>query len=79
MEYGEQLTNMLRRLSDANQALLAWDLIAEQKRLSPDAPRPHIKRPSLSRRALKLQLVLLMADMSRLQQEISAAPLFSAN
>jgi hypothetical protein len=75
----DQLRNLARRLSETNQALLAWDEIAAQRALPPDAAPRHIARPRLSRRALKLQLVFLLADMSRLEQEISMAPLFSAN
>jgi hypothetical protein len=77
--YLDQLGNLARRLSETNQALMVWDEIAAQRQLTPDAPNPPIKRPRLSRRALKLQLVLLLADMSRLEQEIFAAPLMSSN
>lgn len=78
MEYLDQLRNMGRRLADANGALLVWDQINAEKR-KPVAQRQHIEPPRLSRQALKLQLVLLMADMSRLEQEICAAPHASVN
>ena len=79
MEHLAQLRNLAQRLSDANTALLTWDQIQEHKML-PKAERPvGPKRPRLSRQALKLQLVFLMADMSRLEQEIFAAPMLSAN
>ncbi|HEX6513302.1 MAG TPA: hypothetical protein VF157_13445 [Chloroflexota bacterium] len=73
MEHLDQLRSLGQRLADANGALLAWDRIEAQKRL-PRARREPIERPALSRRALKLQLVFLLADMSRLEQEICAAP-----
>lgn len=80
--YIDQLRNLARRLSETNQALMVWDEIAAQPSAS-DGPvavsAEPIKRPKLSRRALKLQLVLLLADMSRLEQEIFAAPLMSSN
>ena len=76
MEYLDQLRNLGQRLTDANGALMVWDRIDAQKAL-PRAQRQPISRPRLSRRALKLQLVLLMADMSRLEQEICAAPYLS--
>lgn len=77
--YFDQLRNLAQRLSDTNQALMVWDEIAAQRKLPVDTPRVHLNRPKLSRRALKLQLVLLLADMSRLEQEIFAAPLMSTN
>jgi hypothetical protein len=77
--YLDQLRTLACRLRETNQALMAWDAIAAQRRLPPGAQRRRIKRPKLSRRALKLQLVLLLADMSRLEQEIFAAPLLSSN
>ncbi|HLQ34612.1 MAG TPA: hypothetical protein VK457_18155 [Chloroflexota bacterium] len=74
MEFSDQLMTLARRLEQTNAALLVWDRIEAQKRL----PRPErgepIARPPLNRRALKLQLILLLADLSRFEQEISAAP-----
>ena len=79
MEYAAQLMNLARRLESTNRALLVWDAIEAQKR-RPEAERGMpIERPHLSRQALKLQLILLLADMSRLEQEISAAPLLVGN
>ena len=79
MEHLVQLRNLAQRLSDANSALLIWDQIDEQRTLPRSERAVDLKRPRLSRQALKLQLVFLMADMSRLEQEICAAPLMSAN
>jgi len=79
MEHLAQLRSLAQRLSDANAALIAWDQIEAQKRLPRAERDASIKRPPLSRQALKLQLVFLMADMSRLEQEICAAPMMSAN
>jgi hypothetical protein len=79
VEYTDQLRNLGRRLADANGALLVWDQI-EARRMMPKAQRgAPIPRPELSRQALKLQLILLLADVSRLEQEISAAPALSIN
>ena len=79
MEYAAQLMNLARRLESTNRALMIWDAI-EARQLRPKAERgAPIERPHLSRRALKLQLILLLADMSRLEQEISAAPLLVGN
>ena len=79
MEYLAQLRTLGQRLADANGALMAWDQIDARDR-SPDAEGGEpIALPKLNRRALKLQLVFLVADMSRLEQEICAAPLLSAN
>lgn len=77
--YLDQLRNLACRLSETNQALMVWDQITAQRELPLGASRQRIRRPKLSRRALKLQLVLLLADMSRLEQEIFAAPLMSRN
>ncbi|MFI5266324.1 MAG: hypothetical protein ACHQ7M_03005 [Chloroflexota bacterium] len=79
MEYLDQLRNLGRRLADANAGLIAWDSIEGQGRLPKAAGGESVKRPRLSRRALKLQLILLMADMSRLEQEIGMAAVLSAN
>lgn len=79
VDYLDQLRNLAQRLADANAGLIAWDGIAARKRLpSADRGAP-IKRPRLSRQALKLQLILLIADMSRLQQEIGMINVLSHN
>jgi hypothetical protein len=79
MEYQNQLIHLARRLEATNNGLLTWDAIEARKR-RPKAQRgAPIPRPKLSRRALKLQLVLLLADMSRLEQELSAAPYLVRN
>ncbi len=57
---------------------MVWDQIEAQERL-PAAVREPIEAPELSRRALKTQLILLMADMSRLEQEIFAAAVVGNN
>ena len=77
--YLDQLRTLAQRLSETNQALIVWDEIAAQRQQPVRSRAAPIKRPKLSRRALKLQLVLLLADMSRLEQEIFAAPLMSRN
>lgn len=80
--YIGQLRNLARRLSETNQALMVWDEIAAQRSAldtPPGSLQKHLDQPQLSRQALKLQLVLLLADMSRLEQEIFAAPLMSSN
>ena len=79
MEYIDQLRSLARRLSDANTSLLVWDEIEAQKRLPGPQRGQAPPRPKLSRQALKLQLILLIADMCRLEQEISAARVLSTN
>ncbi len=79
VEYVDQLRNLARRLADANASLMAWDGIDAQKRLPKARRGQPARQPRLSRRALKLQLILLMADMSRLEQEIGMATVLSAN
>jgi len=79
MEYADQLRTMALRLSETNQSLITWGVIAAQRRLAPGEPRQDVSQPRLSRRALKLQLIMLLADMSRLEQEISAGAVFTRN
>ena len=79
VEYLDQLRTLAQRLANANAALIDWDRIAERQRLPRTERGAPIARPRLSRQALKLQLILLMADMSRLQQEIGMASVLSAN
>lgn len=80
MEHLAQLRTLAQRLSDANTALLAWDQIEARKELPPSQRGEPIRPPKLSRQALKVKLVFLLADMSRLEQEICAAPyMMSAN
>ncbi len=77
MEHLAQLWTMAQRLAKANAALMVWDEIDAQKDAGVAAPG--IEPPQLSRQALKVQLVLLIADMCRLEQEICAAPYMSKN
>ena len=79
VEYLDQLRNLGRRLADANAALIVWDEIDAQKRLPGPAPTLSREKPRLSRQALKVQLIMLMADMSRLEQEICSAPYATIN
>jgi hypothetical protein len=79
VEYIDQLRTLGCRLRDANAALMVWDNIDAQKRLPRAERAERIKAPRLSRTALKLQLILLMADMSRLEQEIGMASVLSLN
>jgi hypothetical protein len=80
VEYLDQLRTLGRRLTDANAGLMAWDRIeAQQRSLSAQSAVADVQPPALSRRALKLQLILLVADMSRLEQEIGMASVLSAN
>jgi len=79
VEYLDQLRNLGHRLADANAGLMAWDSIEAQKHVSKAERGDPATPPSLSRQALKLQLILLMADMSRLEQEIGMASVLSAN
>jgi hypothetical protein len=79
MNFLDQLRTLGHRLADANGALLVWDQIDARQHLPGQQQGEPIKPPRLSRQALKLQLIFLMADMSRLEQEICAAPLLSAN
>src|SRR5579884_280558 len=79
MEYQNQLMHLARRLEATNNGLLTWDAIEARKRRTKAQRGAPIPRPKLSRRALKLQLVLLLADMSRLEQELSAAPYLVRN
>ena len=79
VEYLDQLRNLGCRLAEANAGLMVWDGIEAQKRLPRVDRGDPLKRPKLSRRAIKLQLILLMADMSRLEQEIGMASVLSAN
>jgi hypothetical protein len=78
MEHLAQLRTMAQRLSKANAALMVWDEIDAQRQ-SGVADTPALEPPVLSRQALKVQLVLLIADMCRLEQEICAAPFMSKN
>ncbi|MGH2364028.1 MAG: hypothetical protein ACRDHX_05170 [Chloroflexota bacterium] len=58
---------MSLRLSRLNQALATWDAV--------DAgvvPPGGAQRPELDRRALRTSLVMLIGDMSRLEQELCA-------
>ncbi len=79
MEYLDQLRSLAQRLARANAALITWDEIDARDRLPAEQQGEPIEPPALSRQALKLQLIFLVADMSRLQQEICAAPLMVAN
>lgn len=70
---------MAQRLSKANAALMTWDEIDARRGLAEEQRGPEIETPALGRQALKVQLVLLIADMCRLEQEVCAAPLMSKN
>lgn len=76
MDHAAQLRTMVDRLSRANQDLLCWDHIDAAGRAGVACV---VERPALVRQALKLQLILLMADISRLQQEMAAATVYSTN
>ena len=78
MDYVSQLRSLALRLERTNSALRIWDEIDAQKHMPP-AERKPITRPVLSRRALKTELIMLLADMSRVEQEIGAAGHVSEN
>ncbi len=78
MEHVDQLRTMAGRLSRLNQALQAWDTIEAEVEL-PAGERTPVDKPDLSRRALKGSLIMLLADINRLDQEISAGNMHSLN
>ncbi|MHB8618243.1 MAG: hypothetical protein ACYDAG_01520 [Chloroflexota bacterium] len=63
-----QLRAMLGRLSSLNQTLAQWDEREAQVAASGHSLVPS---PALDRRAAKCSLIMLMADISRLEQEMS--------
>ncbi|MDE3077505.1 MAG: hypothetical protein KGJ86_18960 [Chloroflexota bacterium] len=70
MEHLDQLRTMLQRLSRINQSFQLRDAIDAEGALPTALP---------SRQALRTAAILLLADINRLDQEISAGSAYSLN